>query len=148
MLRRTLLLALLLALGATGIARANVILTDLAGSWQGNRIVITWRTASENDVSGFDVYRSTEPLSPRQVLDQATKLTTALITNPAGPCQTTGASYQFADTTADPATERYYYWVVAHSCNGSIVWPANDPGLEVARQYRLFLPIILRAAAP
>ncbi len=87
----------------TTAAPTAVSLLDFAASSTPAAIQLTWRTAHEIDLLGFNLYRAESIDGPRAMLNAA--LIPAL-----NPGQLSGDSYQFVDLSAEPG-KTYYYWV-------------------------------------
>ena len=79
------------------------------------RISLFWPTNPESDVSGYNIYRSTDPDLPK---DRWTKLNAALLT------RTT-----FQDEKVEPG-KRYYYYLTAVDLAGNLS-PASEVVSEV-----------------
>jgi hypothetical protein len=89
-------------------------------------VVVEWRTASEVNAAGFQLYRNESPAGTE------VRITTNLI--PVKGDALTGADYQYTDTTVQ-AGHTYDYWLEEISTNGSatrhgpITVPAQGGGL-------------------
>ncbi len=78
---------------------------------EAGEILLTWETANEIDVLGFNLYRAEEIHSPR------IRLNDRLISGQA-PGSPMGAVYQSVDATAE-AGVAYYYWLESRDIDGS-----------------------------
>lgn len=95
--------------------------------------LVRWETATEVDVSGFNIYRAADPAGPwLQVND-------ALV--PATGSAAVGARYELLDTGATEASRYYQLEVMEASGPGQRIGPAAVSG--AART--IFLPIAQRA---
>jgi hypothetical protein len=82
-------------------------------AWQATgkaSVVVEWRTASEVNAVGFQLYRNESPSGPEE------RITTNLI--PVKGDSLTGADYQYTDTTVR-AGRTYDYWLEEIGTNGS-----------------------------
>jgi hypothetical protein len=86
---------------------------------QSDGVLLTWRTATELDVVGFNLYRSKSRGGPR------TQLNAKLIASQM-PGSAFGASYSFVDEAAAKGG-RYYYWLEELDVHGGS--GANDPAI-------------------
>lgn len=75
-----------------------------------NQPLLSWSTASETQLMGYNVYRSAASL-----LAEATQANAQLIPSTGG---ANGASYQFQDETI-PGTDSLYYWLESVSISGA-----------------------------
>ena len=88
----------------------NIALFDARG--EDDMISVTWATVSEEELAGFNLYRSLDPSELGQ------RLTDVPIT-PQNPGQPLGASYEWIDATVEPDTT-YYYWLEVLDTDGSV----------------------------
>jgi hypothetical protein len=79
-------------------ASAAVTISAFGAQWQGNSVVVTWRTASELNNAGFNILRSTS----------ANGTFTKVHNTPAQFGSISGASYSFTDSGVTPGTTYYY----------------------------------------
>lgn len=82
-------------------------------AWQATgkaSVVVEWRTASEVNAAGFQLYRNESPNGTKE------RITTNLI--PVKGDSLTGADYQYTDTTVQ-AGRTYDYWLEEIGTNGS-----------------------------
>lgn len=77
----------------------GLLIIALAGC-SGSGATITWKTASEVDTAGFNLYRATSPEGPW------IKINDELI--PPSQDPVSGGSYEFKDQTAEPGKTYYY----------------------------------------
>lgn len=75
-------------------------------------IFLVWETVSEQEVVGFNVFRSGKP-------EKKNRLLTAEIIGALYPGELSGAVYTFRDSTVKPF-KTYYYWLEAISQDGSV----------------------------
>lgn len=95
-------------------------------------MIVEWQTADELDVTGFNVWRSTD------TADHGMQLNSAII--PAQtPGELTGNLYTYVDDTALP-NSHYYYWLEVKQVNAISAWYGP---VEPIR-FRLYLPVLLR----
>jgi uncharacterized repeat protein (TIGR01451 family) len=87
----------------TVLATTAVDLASFTATGAGDAVRVAWRTATEIDNLGFNLYRADWIDAPR------TKLNAALIPGQA-PGSPVGGSYQFVDGVVQPGA-RYYYWL-------------------------------------
>jgi len=80
-------------------------------------VTISWQTASETDVIGYNIFRSEE-----DNFSTVQKVNASII--PGHGTTTTPQSYEFTDLTADPYYTIYYYWleVVELRWNEQSLW--------------------------
>ncbi len=109
-----------------------VTMTDMSTFSAPGALWVRWTTAQEQDTSGFNVYRAASPDGVRSLL------TPSPIPSQA-PGGLTGASYEFADSTAQPGIT-YYYWIETVESTGS-AWSQSLQGLL---NYYILLPVIKR----
>jgi hypothetical protein len=114
-------------------APTAVKLTSFDATWQADRFLVAWETASEHDNVGFNLYRSTS------VGSLGVQLNDALIPSQA-PGGDGGASYQFVDTAVQPS-QTYYYTLEDVDLNGTRT--PHGPVRAVAG-YVIFLPLVAR----
>ena len=99
---------------------------------QGRDVLVTWNTASEIDLAGFNLYRSRHADGPY------TRLNEGLI--PAeNPGSVLGASYEWLDRGVEQGRAYYYELEQVEAGGGTL-----ESGLvRVVVPYRVFLPLIL-----
>jgi hypothetical protein len=95
------------------------------------QVRIEWTTAQELDSSGFNVYRSLKS-------DGSDKGSISPFIDSQAPGGTSGASYQFADDTAQ-AGVTYYYWVEALGSDGGSTFFGPE---QAAWFYNFYLPLL------
>jgi len=83
----------------------------------GAKIVLKWRTGTEIDNAGFELFRGTSPDGSDAVM-----ITPNMIASKGS--LTSGASYRFTDSDPEPGVT-YYYWLVDIDFNGA--WKAHGP---------------------
>lgn len=110
----------------------GVSLSSFTVNLDDGSIVVEWQTADELDVTGFNVWRSTD------TADHGMQLNSAII--PAQtPGELTGNLYTYVDDTALP-NSHYYYWLEVKQVNAISAWYGP---VEPIR-FRLYLPVLLR----
>ena len=75
-------------------------------------VTISWQTASETDVIGYNIFRSEE-----DNFSIVQKVNASII--PGHGTTTTPQSYEFTDLTADPYYTTYYYWLEVVNFGGT-----------------------------
>jgi hypothetical protein len=111
-------------------APTSVNLASFNGAAAGNMAHLNWQTATEEDLVGFNLYRSATPSG------KAVKINSEPI--PAKkPGQLSGASYEFADPVTSGPT--YYYRLELVKTNGN--WPG--PQITVSSGGRIYLPLMV-----
>ena len=88
----------------------TVGLASFAAICQTDVAVITWETVSEEDTSGFNIWRSDSAGAPD------IQLNASMI--PAHPGSTQGYDYSWTDSTAQSG-QTYYYWLENVNLNGA-----------------------------
>lgn len=100
----------------------------------GNAVALTWETAHELEIVGFNLYRAVSPAG------QKVRLNAELI-----PAQAVGemagAAYTFHDLTAAPATT-YLYWLEVVTRQG--VEFHGPVAVQTGGRQQLFLPLVCR----
>ena len=119
--------------GPTGIELASFAATPL-----GDAVLVTWETAVELDVLGFDLYRA------GQLLDPPTNLNQELIPSQS-PGGSNGAAYAFVDESITWTSATYYYWldVIDHRGTPTRYGPVST-GAQQGGSYRNVLPLVLK----
>jgi len=117
-----------------------VTLAAFEAVWQGNAIRVTWETAAELDLLGFNLYRSASPSGPW------TRINTELI--PAQhPGAVLGAVYEWLDTGVTPGAA-YYYQLEDLEVQGASTFhgPATATGQPPPSDgdFIVFLPFVVR----
>jgi uncharacterized repeat protein (TIGR01451 family) len=114
-----------------------ITLVSFTATPEGDTIVVRWVTSAERDTWGFHLYRSADGRR-----DHASRLTPQLIL---GTGRGQGASYSWADTTAE-AGVHYTYWLQEVEVSGKTneYGPASAVLGPAAGQYRVFVPIVQR----
>ncbi len=93
---------------------AAVTVTSFTAGWQGNQVVLNWRTASELNNRGFNIFRSTSPSGSFQKINGTeipAQMGAALI----------GASYSYVDP-AVTSGQTYYYKLQSVENNGTPIF--------------------------
>jgi hypothetical protein len=145
---RAFVVALLAAGLVVGVSWAGLVLTHFEAAWQGNVVRLTWGVASQIEVAGFRLYRSSAPLEPDQVASRAEPLTPEPIF-PDGACvATTGAEFEYSDTTANTTTPVYYYWVAVIDCQGGVSIERENLRTVTRGGYAVYLPLVTRMVQP
>ncbi len=118
--------------GRMGNAPTAVNLAGFDAAVQGRDVLVTWNTASEIDLAGFNLYRSRHADGPY------TRLNGGLI--PArNPGSVLGASYEWLDRGVEQGRAYYYELEQVEAGGGTL-----ESGLvRVVVPYRVFLPLIL-----
>ena len=86
-----------------------VTLASFAAAADGDHVLVAWETVSEMDNTGFNLYRSTSPAAPADLL--------AFVPTQV-PGSTQGASYTYQDAAVTPG-ETYWYWLEDVSTSGA-----------------------------
>jgi hypothetical protein len=126
MSRRTLfILSVLILVGALGglaprRASAAVTISSFTAKWQGNSVIVSWKTGSELNNAGFNILRSTS----------ANGTFTKVNYTPAQFGSIAGASYSFTDSGVTPG-QTYYYRLQSVNTSGGIE-PYNQPAVAQA----------------
>lgn len=110
----TLSLVLLVALLFPLRAAAAVTVTSFTASWQGTQVSLNWRTATELNNRGFNLFRSTSPSGAFQKINGTeipAQMGAALI----------GASYAYVDSSVT-AGQTYYYKLQSVENNGTTIF--------------------------
>jgi len=95
-------------------ASAAVTVTSFTAGWQGNQVVLNWRTATELNNRGFNIFRSTSPSGSFQKINGTeipAQMGAALI----------GASYSYVDP-AVTSGQTYYYKLQSVENNGTTIF--------------------------
>jgi hypothetical protein len=109
-------------------------MASYTAAWDGADVLVEWQTASEVNLKGFNVWRSTDSAS------QGAQLNDAIIP-PLTPGALTGNAYSYTDGTAVPGTA-YYYWLETEYVGASSVWYGP---MHPATLFRIFMPMVWRA---
>lgn len=88
---------------------AAVTISSFSAKWQGNSVVVNWRTGSELNNAGFNILRSTS----------ASGNFTKVNYTPAQFGSIAGASYSFTDSAVTPGTT-YYYRLESIDASGKV----------------------------
>lgn len=112
-------------------------LLDLRAERDGDRIVLRWRTGTERDTAGFQLYRAT-----RNERAAAVEVTPELIPARGGPA--VGATYSWTDNAA-PAGP-VFYWLVEVEHDGDLAeyGPVSPAVPGPAQGNQIFLPLLAR----
>lgn len=94
----------------TALSPTAVTLAGFTATPSDAGVLLQWETTSEVDHAGFNLYRGTDAATVGEVVNEA------LIAAEA-PGSSTGAAYQWLDSTAE-AGMTYYYWLEAVDING------------------------------
>ena len=97
------------ALGYAPIPTA-VDLLYFNGEYRKKGVVLTWETANETDITGFNIYRSREKDGVKKLLTQQM----IVVQNPGA---LEGAFYKYIDTTAK-TDRKYFYWLESVDAKG------------------------------
>lgn len=89
----------MLIAGITSAGRAAIALSEFTATYQGNQILLEWKTESELDSLGFYVVRSEQ---------EKTGYTRISIFLPSRGTSLKGADYEYTDDEIDPDTTYYY----------------------------------------
>jgi uncharacterized repeat protein (TIGR01451 family) len=123
------------------VSTTAVTVADFGASAADSGILVIWRTATELDMLGFNLYRAGAPDAPRS------RLNGELIAGQVPPGSPVGAEYEYADVRVEPGAT-YYYWLEAVDIYGRAAFhgpvSAQAPTYESEPGWRarLFLPIV------
>ena len=126
------LLLFMLMFSALKPALASIVLSSFSATPQANSVQIDWETATEFDIAGFYLLRSTSEFSDYSAI-------TDLI--PAQGSGITGASYAFIDSDVTTGVI-YYYRLQAISVDQS--YQEFGPVSAVLASARIFLPLTIK----
>jgi hypothetical protein len=112
---------------------ASITMDAFNATVQDRNIIIDWHTTFEENVLGFNVYRSTT-LTPNL------KLNNVMIPSISGGAVSPGGPYSYTDTTTSPGV-LYHYWVEVVTTGGTEYFGPVD----AIRYSYLFLPMVNRA---
>jgi hypothetical protein len=116
---------------------AVIIASFIATPQQGSGLLVSWETALETDLVGFNVYRSTSPDG------EYTQINPELI-----PAQAmgsiNGSTYTWLDSDTQPDTVYYYKLEVADTSGESTFFGPVTASLSPSL-YRIYLPEVSRA---
>lgn len=116
----------------TGVVLGSFVANSLPGG-----VMLTWETFSENNTSGFMLYRASSQDGERVPLNNGDMILTL---NPPG--STSGAVYSFFDPDVLPG-ETYYYWLQEYSLDPFMV--NEEKAVSVTCWWNwLFLPLITK----
>lgn len=99
-------------------------------AWSVGGVNLEWLTLIETDLTGFNVYRSSNPL------EHGKQINTDFIEGTAPPDQ--GAKYTFADSQAAPGN-RVYYWLQVNSNSMQPFWLGPVAPTWIGRAYLPYL---------
>jgi hypothetical protein len=103
-------------------------------------VLITWQTATETNIRGFNLYRSTELEGARTQLNQE-------VIQPQNLGQSWGASYEEVDSDVEGGVT-YYYWleVLQTGSEATEYGPeaVEIPLLPPENSYKFYLPITVK----
>jgi protocatechuate 3,4-dioxygenase beta subunit len=124
-------------MGLSPISPTAIQLTRFSAERGAQSVVVRWETAAEYGTRGFYLERSATGSR-----SDAVRITDRLI--PARGSVSSGASYEWNDTTAAPGT-RYTYWLIEETVDGSthIYGPATLAS-TTGSGYTVMLPLIVR----
>ena len=88
-----------------------VVLLSFSATWQDSAVLVSWKTASEVDNSGFNLRRAESIDGPKAMINAA------LIPSQVPPGSPGGASYQLLDQGVQVGST-YYYWLEAVDIRG------------------------------
>jgi uncharacterized repeat protein (TIGR01451 family) len=106
-----------------------------------NRVVLTWQTATEWDLLGFNIYRATSPAGP-WYLDPPRPINESMISPRVPGVTGMGAAYQFIDEDVEPNVT-YYYLLEDIHIDFASGEQRSSYSLAVAYGYRIFLPLVM-----
>jgi len=112
----------------TGVNLSSFTVTSV----QDGSMVVEWQTADELDVTGFNVWRSTDPADHGEQLNATTIPAQT-------PGELTGNLYSYVDDTALPGTH-YYYWLEVEQVGALSAWYGPVQPIR----FRIYLPVLLR----
>jgi hypothetical protein len=115
---------------ATALQPTSVRIAALTAQYRDDDILITWQTASETNLVGFELYRS-------EGQDEALQRLNESLIPAQGPGSPSGWAYEYLDTTAVPGVT-YHYWLDAVDAYGQAI----HHGPVVAWSHRAFLPVM------
>jgi hypothetical protein len=98
-----------------------VVLENFTAQWAGSTVNLTWQTASENSIVGFEIDRSAP--GSAQPSQDTTLLASYWSDDSLRARSAFGANYHYADASAPEGTPRYDLYEVTD--NGSRVWLAS-----------------------
>jgi fimbrial isopeptide formation D2 family protein/uncharacterized repeat protein (TIGR01451 family) len=124
-------------MGLSPISPTAIQLTRFSAERGAQGVVVRWETAAEYGTRGFYLERSATGSR-----SDAVRITDRLI--PARGSVSSGAAYEWNDTTAAPGT-RYTYWLIEETVDGSthIYGPATLAS-TTGGGYTVMLPLIVR----
>lgn len=108
-----------------------VEVANFAAQRVGDTIQLTWDTATEVDLIGFNIYRSAGSSLTRELL-------TSTAISAISPGSTDGNSYSFIDTTPEKGV-LYTYWLEGSDTSGTETFGPLQIGI-----FDLFLPIMIK----
>lgn len=110
----------------------NAVLAAFLPQQINGQVWLTWQTAAETDLAGFNVYRASSPGGEKaQINDRLMALQ--------APGSLSGASYALLDTSVEIG-QTYYYWIELLSGSGNTL---IGPYLLTARS-AIFLPVVVK----
>jgi hypothetical protein len=109
----------------------TVTVSEFSASPAYQNILVNWQTVSEVDLLGFNLYRSSKPGGPREMLNSSLIPAEGLGNPP-------GYSYEFMDTTV-LAGHTYYYWLEMVFITGN---KTLDYNAQATGNYVAFMPVI------
>jgi Predicted outer membrane protein len=124
-------------MGLSPISPTAIQLTRFSAERGAQGVVVRWETAAEYGTRGFYLERSATGSR-----SDAVRITDRLI--PARGSVSSGAAYEWNDTTAAPGT-RYTYWLIEETVDGSthIYGPATSE-TTTGGTYTVVLPLVIR----
>jgi predicted phosphodiesterase len=112
----------------------SVDLVSFAALAQDQAVLLTWDTANELNILGFDLYRAEQVDGPLQLLTES-PIPSQGSGDPAG------NHYDYLDKGVAPA-RRYYYWLDVVDVYGGIT--RHGPVVVLASPSRVYLPLLLK----
>ena len=121
---------------APALAAVGLISFDAVPGTRAGDVIVRWETATETNVVGFRVVRSSQPL---------VQTSTVIATVPSRGSATTGAAYEVTDSGLTPG-QVYYYWLLELTNSGQqnvltqgirVVAPGNLPASR-----HLYIPAV------
>lgn len=112
-----------------GAGPTAVEISNFEAIWQGENVLVTWKTETEVDMHGFNLYRGDSQAGPWEQINIAL-IPTQFLGSPSG------GTYEWLDTEVTRGRTLYYYLEVLDFQNRSAI---HGP-IQVS--YRHYLPMI------